>query len=706
MPIIPSIEKRLYRSIPIYDLAPSGIEMDIFDQPIIGYTSYADIYINLYNEFGEPVNGDYAKVQYQEYYNGVAGPVLEAVIPGQSFMLKQYVVVYRNTGGGDNYTYDVQLVGTLVPGDGSVTLPTGACDVTIQSVVINHKESSAGAADGSVRIAATSTYLPLTYSVDGITYQDSATFDALAGGSYSAWVMDANGCTALSYFDLETANNLLVSDPSADAGSGNISRWSAAFNPIVFTYQRKDYGVAAITDYYGTAAITVNGYPDKLKANDSVYLKAGSYNGVYQVNGIISENCFTINRNYVASGSHSGFVNINAQRPYYAIKTSITYQNKLTNQTETIISTHRPDSTGLVRADLSSFLQSLVQPKDNSSYNQVNFRDENLSASYQVSYAEVWDGHPVTYISLPEPFYVMYAARQLGQAFNGNMAAYVPFKTVDGTSRRAQWVTDFAEPAFSNRYPFDISFIYSEDLAGLDIYYELTPLDVNRQPLPGGVLTSYLLNEDSSFLRNQDGSRLVIATQPITSQPVSGPIAEHIGLNRLLIDNTFADEVHFFSLVLKYNDGETVHTITQAQTIRLDDAVDDSSVYLRWIGLTGSWNYYRFVYNQEISLDVQNAVIIKRFVSNWANQDAIEEVISKSAGQKMKVMAEDLSIADIKGLQSIKYSPKVQMLIGRNPVKWQTIVINTATYAEYETRNGQAPFSLTFNLPGLNVQSQ
>ncbi|MDR6944686.1 hypothetical protein [Mucilaginibacter pocheonensis] len=107
-----------------------------------------------------------------------------------------------------------------------------------------------------------------------------------------------------------------------------------------------------------------------------------------------------------------------------------------------------------------------------------------------------------------------------------------------------------------------------------------------------------------------------------------------------------------------------------------------------------------------VSLDVQNAVIIKNFVSDWENQTGIEEVISKTAGQKMKVMAEDLSVNDIKGLQSIKYSPKVQMLVNKNPVKWQTIVINTATYSEYESRNGRAPFSVTFNMPSINIQTQ
>jgi hypothetical protein len=165
--------------------------------------------------------------------------------------------------------------------------------------------------------------------------------------------------------------------------------------------------------------------------------------------------------------------------------------------------------------------------------------------------------------------------------------------------------------------------------------------------------------------------------------------------------------VYYFTIAVYYNDtnGNPVQ-ITQTQSVRVDHAPDINGIYMRWIGLTGSWNYYRFNYNQEISLDVQNATIIKNFVQDWQEQDGVEEVISKDAGQKMKLMAEDLSISDIKGLQSIKYSPKVQMMTNANPVQWQTVVLNTATFSEYETINGQAPFSITFNMPSINIQTQ
>jgi len=298
---------------------------------------------------------------------------------------------------------------------------------------------------------------------------------------------------------------------------------------------------------------------------------------------------------------------------------------------------------------------------------------------------------------------VVYAAKQLGTKHGGNLAAYVPFASVTDSPQLAKWITDFAEPAYSNGYPFDIGFIYSEYMLGLNVYCELTLLDINRTPLPGDAQANFLLNEDGSWLLNQDSSKLIISGQTISQTPL--PV--QLGLNRLLINGTVPAEARYITLTLKYDDtNDVTHAITQTQTIRVDDAVDERSVYMRWIGLSGSWEYYRFVYNQEISLDVQNATIIKNFVSDWENQDSIEEVISKDAGQKMKIMAEDLSVNDIKGLQSIKYSPKVQMLVNKNPVKWQTIVINTATYSEYETMNGQAPFSITFNMPSINIQTQ
>jgi hypothetical protein len=668
-------------------------------------TSYnAAFYISIYDAAtGELTPGNGVGVNYQYFNNGIPGATFSRSVIGSQVKITQgtYREV-RNFDGEILSEFEVRITGfdQVIPEEPPPN--TTVCDVMITAVNVDHKESAIGAADAQVTILAQSSQLPITYSLDGVTFQSSPTFTGLHGGGYVAYVSDAGGCTANRSFTIEVIQNLLTADPSVDVGTSNLSRWNAAFNPVVFTYQRKDYQVTGIgADGNGNMIVSVNTNLAGLTENDKVYLCAGAYKGIYAVKSTSGGQIY-IDSPYIASGNNTGFININRLRPYYEVKTEITYFDKAAGMMKSITSTNRPDQTGLVKADISSFLQSLLRVQDESDFTAINFRDDNLSASYTIRYAEAWDGHPPVYISMDHPYYVLYAAKQLGDAYGGNLAAYVPFPSVNSQGKRAKWITDFAEPVFSNNYPFDIGFIYSDAIAGLAIYCELTLLDINRQPITGSIQTTGLLNEDGSFLLNQDGNKFIIADASATTFPV----AQYIGLNRLLINQSFPPDAYYFTLTLKYDASGTSHTITQTQTVRIDDMVDDQSVYLRWIGLTGSWNYYRFVYNQEISLDVQNATIIKNYVNDWANQNSIEEVISKTAGQKMKVMAEDLSVADIKGLQSIKYSPKVQMLVNKNPVKWQTVVLNTATFAEYETRNGQAPFSVTFNLPGINIQTQ
>ncbi len=672
---------------------------------------------------GIPVNGNNIIINYNETINGTI-TAKTATIAGQSQVIYAGIIT--------SVTADIHNA-WVVTGQSDVpnpAPPVNQCDLQISSISVTKPESSPGAADGQISVNATSSYLPIMYSLDNTNFQTSNVFTGLHGGAYTVYCTDANtlGCAVSASVTIPITQNLLISDPSVTIGN-NTSRWNAAFNAIVFTYQRKDFEVTSVVidTATGNARVNVNADMSAIQAaitanqnaittaaangvtllnyqNIYVYLNAGAYNGVYTV---LSADGSSIVINTPHNGSGSGFINVNTLRPYYQISTQITYVDPFTNAISTITSINRPNNQGIVQADISNFLQSLLQAKDNSDYTSINYRDANLSASYTIQYAEQYDdyqnpGTTITspYIAIAAPYYVTYTARQIQTKNGGNMADYVPFPA---PSTPAKWVTDFGEPAFTNGYPFDLPFIYSETLAGQQLYYQIILQDINRNPLPGGNETSYLLNDDGSWLLNQDASKLVIAAQNL----VTTPITAQTGLNRININLDLPLNVYYFTIAVYYNDtnGNPVQ-ITQTQSVRVDHAPDINGIYMRWIGLTGSWNYYRFNYNQEISLDVQNATIIKNFVQDWQEQDGVEEVISKDAGQKMKLMAEDLSISDIKGLQSIKYSPKVQMMTNANPVQWQTVVLNTATFTEYETINGQAPFSITFNMPSINIQTQ
>lgn len=672
---------------------------------------------------GNPVNGNNIIISYNQTIEGVT-TAKTVTIAGQAQVI--YLGLISSVTAGIHNSWAV--TGQSDAPDPAP--PVNQCDLKFNYISVTKPESSAGAADAQITVNATSSYLPVMYSLDNVNFQTGNTFRGLHGGVYIIYCTDANtlGCAVSSSVTVPITQNLLVSDPSITTGS-NTSRWNAAFNPVIFTYQRKDFEVTSviIDTATGNARVKVNADMSAIQTaitanqnaittaaangvtllsfqNVYVYLNAGSYNGIYQVFSA-DEGSIVINSPH--NGNAVGFININLLRPYYQVNTLITYVDPLTNVINTITSVNRPNNQGVVKADISNFLQSLLRIKDDNDYTQINYRDANLSASYTIKYQEQYDdfqkpGNSIQspLISVETPYYVTYTARQIQTKNGGNMSDYVPFLS---PTIPAKWITDFTEPAFTNGYPFDMSFIYSEALAGQQLYYKIILQDINRSPLPGGNETSYLLNDDGSWLLNQDSSKLIIAAQNL----VTTPITAQTGLNRININLNLSLNVYYFTIALYYNDvnGNAVQ-ITQTQSIRVDHAPDINGVYMRWIGLTGSWNYYRFNYNQEISLDVQNATIIKNFVQDWEAQDGVEEVISKDAGQKMKLIAEDLSVSDIKGLQSIKYSPKVQMMTSANPVQWQTVVLNTATFTEYETINGQAPFSITFNMPSINIQTQ
>lgn len=672
---------------------------------------------------GNPVNGNGIAVDYELNLNG-------AISTGTVYIIGQQLNLYTGklADSSPMSFYFTKYFATVNTTEKPLPPHTLQCDLKINAISIDKPASSTGAADGQITVNASSSYPPIQYSIDNVNFQSSPTFTGLQGGLVTVYCTDANdGCATTSSTTVPTTANLLIADPSVTI-NGNTSRWNAAFNPVIFTYQRRDFEVTGITlDTSGNAKITLNAdvssIATAITTNQAaitnaaaegitiinyqhiyVYLNAGPYKGTFRVN---SADNFSLVINTPFISAATGYVNINMLRPYYKILTQITYVDPLTGLMNNITSTNRPDGSGVVKADISNFLQSILRAKDDSSYTDVNFRDKNLSASYTIQYAEQYDdytkpGTTITspYISIQAPYYVTYTARQLRSQNGGNLAEYVPFPTSPTT---AKWVTDFTEPAYTNGYPFDIAFIYSEALAGRQLYYKMVLLDINRSPLPGGDSTSYLLNEDGSWLLNQDTSKLIIAAQTLATTP----IVEYVGLNRLLVNTNMPPDAYYFTLAIFYNDADNNPIqVTQTQTLSIDHAPDINGVYMRWIGLTGSWNYYRFNYNQEISLDVQNATIIKNFVQDWQNQEGVEEVISKDAGQKIKLMAEDLSVSDIRGLQSIKYSPKVQMLLNTNPIQWQTVVLNTATFSEYETINGQAPFSITFNQPSINIQTQ
>ncbi|MFI5159136.1 MAG: hypothetical protein ACHQF4_09745, partial [Sphingobacteriales bacterium] len=317
-------------------------KIDYSNTFVSGTQVNGEVYITLYDaSSGQPANGNNVVVSYEENINGSVADG-QATIAGQSAAI--YTGLISDTDPSRFYFTKFQItnIGTIP----NPQPPVNACDLLINSINVDNPESAPGAADGQITIIARSSYGPVNYSLDNVNFQASPIFTNLTGGVKTGYVTDANGCTANSVTTVPIQSNLLVSDPSITLTGGNVSRWSAAFNPIVFTYQRKDFEVTSITldTVSGNAAVSVNCDTTAIKnaiisnnqaiANAAalnvvltnispvyVYLNAGSYTGTFQVLSVSGSGSLVINTPHIANAT--GFANINLLRPYYQVRTQI-----------------------------------------------------------------------------------------------------------------------------------------------------------------------------------------------------------------------------------------------------------------------------------------------------------------------------------------------------------------------------------------------
>ncbi len=624
-----------------------------------------DVIFYVYDDSNnQPAIGNGLKVFYNELESGRYVMQKSVTILGTSEQVCTDILLER-LGGYQSYYFDIaieryeQPAGTVYQGNGPTitdVLILQAAHQFYNGVVLIVARSS----DGS----------DLQYFIDVTPVNPR--FSGLTAGRHTARVRDVNGRETSLDFMMPDDEPFLVDTPNKEliAGSNINSRWHAAFNPLVFAYQRKDFRVTDVQSVNDNPCLYTREAVTGLKKDDLVYVNAGAYQGTFTVKSA-TDTTVTLDVAFIVnSAGTTGFMNSDALRPYYKVVSEITYTDPDTGALKKSEYRHSPNPRhGRTEADYSGVLRSLVTAKSGSNYDQLNYNDPNLCAPYSVRYREEWqDGPTDRWFQIPGYFYVTYSAMQVQSEWGSNMGKFVPF--IQGS--QALFVTDFKEPAYTPGCPFDIGFIYSELMYDVPYYLHITMLDVNCSAM---------------------------------GDPIIQRLDKKVGLNRLLLSqNTYPNNCWYLRIKV-YGDNNGPVQVTEDKIIRIDRTIDVNSVYVRWIGYAGSWEYYRFVWNQEMSLNVQNAVTVKRYIYDYQNTEGAEDTISKEAATGIKVFAEDLSVADIRGLQSLKTSPKVQWLSSRNPLKWQTVMVATGSTVEYETQLGTYAYQLQFTLPGVVVQT-
>lgn len=155
-----------------------------------------------------------------------------------------YVIGARDSSGCVRANYVVNI-----PAPGPVT-----ATITPSNVSCN------GGNDGTASIIFNSNATPLQYSLDGITYQASNTFNGLSAGTYSAYYRDANGCGG--------NQNFTITQPSV---------LSIALTRKNVTCNGQSTGEVTVTASGGTAGYQYSLDGNTYQASNKLSAAAGNY---------------------------------------------------------------------------------------------------------------------------------------------------------------------------------------------------------------------------------------------------------------------------------------------------------------------------------------------------------------------------------------------------------------------------------------------
>lgn len=526
-----------------------------------------------------------------------------------------------------SYVTPFATVGSSTPID---PLPP-TCDLILNTVTTQETEQNGN--DGTVMLTASSSYTGVLVSIDNISFFSSPhTFLGLSPANYTGYAKDDNECVKTVAFAIEAFDNPIEGGfesglPIIEVSPGNISKWNAAFNPIVLNFQTT---------------------LDPTKKNFRMEIEITSESGL-------------------------------------------------------VIGVYSPNPLGFTRADISSYLKSLVNANDDFKYDVLNWRDINRAASFTIRYREVWDSGSSVWYDAPYPFYVTWSAKQLGDKYGGNMGEYVTFSNEPNPELKAKWLTLFKEPTAWVGLPYDNSFILSEYVVDENIKLRTTSLDINRQPI-GASSNLFLINNDAGYIIADDDSRLII--QEGALPPVSNDgIFEALGINRLMLAGLPANLVHYFVIQLYTGSDEAPNYITQPLTIKINSQCNDPYVYIKWLNTLGGWDYWRFGKDQILQLATSSGIDIDRNVFDWENDETISDTISKNAFNRITFGA-TVDELKIDGLNGLNKSTKIQMLTSLDPLKWQTVILANGSFELKRARNKSAELRFTVTLPQINIQQQ
>jgi len=312
----------------------------------------------------------------------------------------------------------------------------------------------------------------------------------------------------------------------------SISKWNSVHHPIKFGLQRKDFTAImfmltsdTLKSYLTVTASTV------FTVGDTFYFETANSSGqatVTYLSGTELRATVTSYSGTLPTTYNPAHFNTNTRLNYYA-KVKVWGVNDASEYYEIGTSIVKPDSTGRVSVDVSSFLKSIVSYRNTFEYDQVNKIDSGLGGRYNITVSENWTGYEGTFTGLSETVlrYFVNSAKQIQDKFGSNMGEYVPFLTYNDGDPKAKFLTEFEKPTYFQGFPFDLAFIYSENIYGFEVKKFEEKRDVN-------------------------GNSLASAAGTMLS------FYEGLAVNRLMLTGSYASNVNTVDVWLDNSEGGTI----------------------------------------------------------------------------------------------------------------------------------------------------
>jgi len=272
--------------------------------------------------------------------------------------------------------------------------------------------------------------------------------------------------------------------------NSNTSKWVGVHQPIEFEVQRKDYGILSKGGVYNQPqndgstialtwfrVLTVSGIsngdvvtfmcgPEEKKRSFTLTVviispaATNNYSFIYfNLNDVVDANKIT---DYLA------YVNVNRKSYYIECFVYQSYKNEALELAGVVKA--KTDVWGSGTINIQKVLSSNLVNYNKGTYSKINEKVFDSGGMYNIKLREVYEGFIGEFSTLLDTDNLFYVngSKQLQEANGFNFGEFVPTLN-DSRTNKAKFLSVFDKPTYFNNYPFDLSFIWSDNLIAKQI---------------------------------------------------------------------------------------------------------------------------------------------------------------------------------------------------------------------------------------------